>query len=347
MPDEWSGQEKICVCLPDNPLALYLVRSTKRIAERRDAKWVALYIQDESTVMSESLKKAFNLTEMLGGETKTIVSSKTLDSILDYVNEEEINEIILGQGSSKLGNQFTNIFFPSLPHALIKNIQGKTIRILCPPKIIQVSDHSITARFKNKFNFLFLIQFCFLFTALLTYAFFASSTETSYIILVLITLTSIAFGYKKHVQAKTSQTNEKNTKTLYSLNRKLLGPQRKDSLILNVKYLLEDLYPVDAIICLYEQNKLLFPHHVSLRPEDKSVADWVFHNHKPAGPGENTFPGNPWLFYPLIIENKCIGVIGIIGKNSNFHLSTEEKKAFSDLINDSALALSIFFKSIN
>ena len=98
----WPAGERILVCINENSSSQDLVRYTRRMADRIQAKWIAIYI--ESTrhhtlpiEAHERIAKSLRLAEQLGGDTAVIPGRQIASDLLNYARENNITQIILGK----------------------------------------------------------------------------------------------------------------------------------------------------------------------------------------------------------------------------------------------------------
>lgn len=98
----WPTRERIVVCIGDGPQAFRLVRTAKRVAERREAPWVALYIethrhQSLPEEEKDGIAQALRLAEQLGGGTAVIQGDRVPDEILAFARARNATQIIVGR----------------------------------------------------------------------------------------------------------------------------------------------------------------------------------------------------------------------------------------------------------
>ncbi|PWC87556.1 histidine kinase [Azospirillum sp. TSH100] len=98
----WPTRERILVCIGDGPQALRLVRTAKRAAERRDAPWVALYVETHrhhslSEEDKDCIAQALRLAEQLGGETAVVQGERAAAEILAFARARNVSQIIVGR----------------------------------------------------------------------------------------------------------------------------------------------------------------------------------------------------------------------------------------------------------
>ena len=79
IPGPWPAGERILVCVSPSPLSSRLVRAARRMADRRRAEWIAVYIETPghyrlSDADRDRVAQTLRLAEQLGGEAVAVVS---------------------------------------------------------------------------------------------------------------------------------------------------------------------------------------------------------------------------------------------------------------------------------
>jgi two-component system sensor histidine kinase KdpD len=98
----WPARERIVVCIGDDVAGLRLVRATKRIAERRQAPWVAVYVETARHVSlpeadKDRIAQAMRLAAQLGGETMVIQGEDVAGELLNYAREHNCTQFVVGR----------------------------------------------------------------------------------------------------------------------------------------------------------------------------------------------------------------------------------------------------------
>jgi two-component system sensor histidine kinase KdpD len=102
IPGPWPAKERLLVCVSPSLLSERLVRSTRRLAEKTDADWVAVYVETHeharlSPVDKEHIARTLHLAEELGGRAITLSGGSTAESVLDYSRRHNITMIVAGK----------------------------------------------------------------------------------------------------------------------------------------------------------------------------------------------------------------------------------------------------------
>jgi two-component system sensor histidine kinase KdpD len=98
----WPVAERIMVAVSGGPLSQYLVRAARRIAERRNAPWLAVFVETPTfhegpESERERVAAVLRLAEQLGGEAVTIPGADVADALVRYARERNVTELVLGK----------------------------------------------------------------------------------------------------------------------------------------------------------------------------------------------------------------------------------------------------------
>jgi two-component system sensor histidine kinase KdpD len=102
VPGTWAVSERVMVCISEGPLAARLVRAARRIAARRRAEWITVFVETPSFHRHpdedrERVSRALRLAEQLGAEAVTIPGQNVASEILHYARSRNVTEIVLGK----------------------------------------------------------------------------------------------------------------------------------------------------------------------------------------------------------------------------------------------------------
>jgi len=98
--DTWAASDRLAVCIGPDPSALRLIRAARRMAERLQAQWTAVFVEVPGQVgetAREAVVRAFRLAEELGGETVTLSGASVADEILAWAQERNVTRLIVGK----------------------------------------------------------------------------------------------------------------------------------------------------------------------------------------------------------------------------------------------------------
>jgi two-component system sensor histidine kinase KdpD len=101
-PGVWPVTERLLVAIDGGPGSEALLRAARRISERRDVPWIAVFVELPSFTRANETARAevarlLRLAEELGGEAVTIPGTRVAQDLLRYARERNASEIVLGK----------------------------------------------------------------------------------------------------------------------------------------------------------------------------------------------------------------------------------------------------------
>jgi two-component system, OmpR family, sensor histidine kinase KdpD len=122
IPGPWPASESILVCVSPSPLSPRLVRATRRMADRRHAEWMAVYVETPqhhrlSDADRDRLSRTLRLAEQLGGEVGTIPGNKVAEDLIRYAESRNVTEIVIGKS---LRSRWSELWRGSIVNDLIR-----------------------------------------------------------------------------------------------------------------------------------------------------------------------------------------------------------------------------------
>lgn len=98
----WAVRERIMVCVSEGPFGERLVRAARRMAGRRRAEWIAVFVEPAGfhrrpAAERERVARALRLAERLGGEPVTIPGRDVATELVRYARQRNVTELILGK----------------------------------------------------------------------------------------------------------------------------------------------------------------------------------------------------------------------------------------------------------
>jgi two-component system, OmpR family, sensor histidine kinase KdpD len=102
IPGSWPACERIMVCVSPSPLSSRLVRVARRMADRRHAEWIAVYVETPrhhrlSDADRARVGQTLRLAEQLGGEAVTIPGHNMAEDLIRYAQSLNVTELIIGK----------------------------------------------------------------------------------------------------------------------------------------------------------------------------------------------------------------------------------------------------------
>jgi len=101
-PGVWPVADRLLVAIDGGPGSEALLRAARRISERRDIPWIAVFVelprfQHASEEARAGVARLLRLAEQLGGEAVTLPGTRVSDELLRYARERNVSEIVLGR----------------------------------------------------------------------------------------------------------------------------------------------------------------------------------------------------------------------------------------------------------
>lgn len=107
----WPTRDRIMACISPSPLMPRLVRTAQRIAERRRAPWIAIYVETPahdrlSDAEKTQINRALTLAEEFGAEVVTVAGSNVPGEIIRQARQRNVTEIVVARSHrSRLVNR--------------------------------------------------------------------------------------------------------------------------------------------------------------------------------------------------------------------------------------------------
>ncbi|HMA51882.1 MAG TPA: sensor histidine kinase KdpD, partial [Magnetospirillaceae bacterium] len=98
----WPARDRILVCVGDDMGSARMIRVAKRVAERRNAPWVAVYVETHrhlglSDDEKDRIDRTLRLAEQLGAETVTLQGEDVAGEVLNYARENNCTQLVVGR----------------------------------------------------------------------------------------------------------------------------------------------------------------------------------------------------------------------------------------------------------
>ena len=132
IPGPWAAGERVLVCVSERPSCAALVRQTRRLADRLQAKWAALYVETTryhqlDEVERDRVADCLRLAEKLGGDAITIPGRGIADEVLAYARENNITQIIIGKSER---SRWFEMLHGSVVHDLVRKAGEISIHVI-------------------------------------------------------------------------------------------------------------------------------------------------------------------------------------------------------------------------
>jgi two-component system, OmpR family, sensor histidine kinase KdpD len=132
IPGPWPAGDRILVCISSSPYSSSLVRAARRMADRRHAEWLALYVETPhhhrlSDADRDRVAQTLRLAEQLGGEAVTIPGHTVAEDVIRYARSRNVTEVIIGK-SRRSG--WSKLWRGSIVHDLINNSGNIDVHVI-------------------------------------------------------------------------------------------------------------------------------------------------------------------------------------------------------------------------
>ena len=122
IPGPWPAGERILVCVSSSPYSPRLVRAARRMADRRHAEWLAVYVETPrhhrlSDADRDRLAQTLRLAEQLGGDVVTIPGQHVAEDLIRYAQSRNVTEVIIGKS---LRSRWSELWRGSVVYDIIR-----------------------------------------------------------------------------------------------------------------------------------------------------------------------------------------------------------------------------------
>jgi two-component system, OmpR family, sensor histidine kinase KdpD len=122
IPGPWPAGERLLVCVSSSPHSPRLVRAARRMADRRHAEWLAVYVETPrhhrlSDADRDRLGQTLRLAEQLGGEVVAIPGHNVAEDLIRYARSRNVTEVIIGKS---LRSRWSELWRGSVVYDIIR-----------------------------------------------------------------------------------------------------------------------------------------------------------------------------------------------------------------------------------
>jgi two-component system sensor histidine kinase KdpD len=98
----WPAGERLLVCISSSPLSERLVRTTRRLAVRLNAEWIAAYVETPGHMKlpqadRDRVTQTLQLAETLGGQTVRLNGRSVAETLVNYALNRNVTRIVAGK----------------------------------------------------------------------------------------------------------------------------------------------------------------------------------------------------------------------------------------------------------
>jgi two-component system sensor histidine kinase KdpD len=146
IPGPWAAGDRVLVCISEAPSTAGLIRYARRVAERLQVPWTAIYVETARTqrltdAERDRIADFLRLAERLGASTITIPGRNIADELIAYATANNITQIVIGKSSR---SRWFEMVHGSVVHELVRKTGQISVHVISaddresvPPKSVQ------------------------------------------------------------------------------------------------------------------------------------------------------------------------------------------------------------------
>src|SRR5215469_17591 len=161
IPGPWPAGERVLVCLSEAPNTGGLVRYARRVADRLQMPWTAIYVETARTqrltdAERDRIADFLRLAERLGASTITIPGRNIADELIAYATANNITQIVIGKSSR---SRWFEMVHGSVVHELVRKTGPISVHVISaddkesvPPKSVETRPRPEPFRVEHYFG---------------------------------------------------------------------------------------------------------------------------------------------------------------------------------------------------
>src|SRR5262249_43118174 len=136
------------VCISEAPNTGGLIRYARRVADRLQMPWTAIYVETARTqrltdAERDRIADFLRLAERLGASTITIPGRNIADDVVAYATENNITQIVIGKSSRP---RWFEMLHGSVVHELVRKTGPISVHVISPDDSDTVPPKSVETR---------------------------------------------------------------------------------------------------------------------------------------------------------------------------------------------------------
>ena len=148
IPGPWPAGERVLVCVSEAPNTGGLIRYARRVADRLQMPWTAIYVETARTqrltnAERDRIADFLRLAERLGASTITIPGRNIADDVVAYATENNITQIVIGKSSR---SRWFEMVHGSVVHELVRKTGQISVHVISPDDSDSVPPKSVETR---------------------------------------------------------------------------------------------------------------------------------------------------------------------------------------------------------
>jgi two-component system sensor histidine kinase KdpD len=148
IPGPWAAGDRVLVCVSEAPETAGLIRYARRVAERLQVPWTAIYVETARTQrlsdaerdrIADHLRQALRL----GAATVTIPGRNIADEVVAYATANNITQIVIGKSSR---SRWFEMIHGSVVHELVRKTGPISVHVISAEAGESVPPKSVATR---------------------------------------------------------------------------------------------------------------------------------------------------------------------------------------------------------
>src|SRR5215469_4250461 len=128
----WPAGERVLVCVSEAPSTAGLIRYAKRLADRLQVPWTAIYVETARTqrladVERDRIADHLRLAERLGASTITVPGRNIADEVVAHAIANNITQIVIGKSNR---SRWFEILHGSVVHELVRKTGQISVNVI-------------------------------------------------------------------------------------------------------------------------------------------------------------------------------------------------------------------------
>jgi two-component system sensor histidine kinase KdpD len=154
----WAAGERVLVCVSEASSTAGLIRYAKRLADRLQVPWTAIYVETARTqrltdAERDRIADHLRLAERLGASTITLPGRNIADEVVAYATANNITQIVIGKSSR---SRWFEIVHGSVVHELVRKTGQISVHVISaddsepvPAKSVETRPRPESLRFEH------------------------------------------------------------------------------------------------------------------------------------------------------------------------------------------------------
>jgi two-component system sensor histidine kinase KdpD len=130
----WAAGERVLVCVSEAANTAGLIRYARRVADRLQVPWTAIYVETARTqrladAERDRIADFLRLAERLGASTITIPGRNIADEVVAYATANNITQIVIGKSDR---SRWFEMVHGSVVHELVRKTGQISVHVISP-----------------------------------------------------------------------------------------------------------------------------------------------------------------------------------------------------------------------